>query len=246
MRTLQPVIWAKGTFLTPQHLQAQDRFVESILQFRLDALNFRPWGFRDLQINQEALASGTFAIHRAEGMFADGLPFDIPESDPAPPARAIAEFFGPGPGSLDVWLALPSFKENGLNVSMAARGLETRYLAEVETFRDENTNATERPVQIARKNLRLVVEGENRQGHSTLRIARVQKTEAANIPARSSLRAAAAGYSGQRLSDVHHAAFGREPLGAQRHAFGYAPAEEPEPGRVHRGRYRELLAALLH
>ncbi len=178
MRTLQPVIWAKGTFLTPQHLQAQDRFVESILQFRLDALNFRPWGFRELQINQEALASGTFAIHRAEGMFADGLPFDIPESDPAPPPRAIAEFFGPGLGSLDIWLALPSFKENGLNVSMAARGLETRYLAEVETFRDENTNAAERPVQIARKNLRLVVEGENRQGHSTLRIARVQKTEA--------------------------------------------------------------------
>jgi hypothetical protein len=59
MRILQPVIWAKGTFLlSPQHLQVQDRFVESVLQFRMEALQFRPWGFSRLRINQEALASG--------------------------------------------------------------------------------------------------------------------------------------------------------------------------------------------
>jgi len=178
MRTLQPVIWAKGTFLSPQHLQAQDRFIESVLQFRLDALNFRPWGFRQLQFNQEQLANGAVAVHSAHGMFPDGLPFEIPESDPAPPARNIAEFFSPDQTTLDIFLAIPSYRENGLNVSMAARGIETRYLAEVETFRDENTNATERPVQIARKNMRLLVEGESRQGNSVLRIARVQKTEA--------------------------------------------------------------------
>ena len=90
MRTLQPVIWAKGTFLSPQHLQAQDRFIESVLQFRLDALSFRPWGFSQLQFNQEQLANGVFAIHRAQGMFPDGLPFEIPDSDPVPPARPIA------------------------------------------------------------------------------------------------------------------------------------------------------------
>jgi len=178
MRTLQPVIWAKGTFLSPQHLQAQDRFIESVLQFRLDALSFRPWGFSQLQFNQEQLANGVFAIHRAQGMFPDGLPFEIPDSDPVPPARPIAEYFPPDSNTLDIYLAIPSYKENGLNVSMAARGLGTRYLAEVETFRDENTNASERPVQIARKNMRILVEGESRQGNSILRIARVQKTEA--------------------------------------------------------------------
>ena len=39
MKRLQPVIWTKGTFLTPQHLQLQDRFLEDTLQFRLEALN---------------------------------------------------------------------------------------------------------------------------------------------------------------------------------------------------------------
>ena len=36
MKRLQPVIWTKGTFLTPQHLQLQDRFLEDTLQFRLE------------------------------------------------------------------------------------------------------------------------------------------------------------------------------------------------------------------
>src|SRR5712692_2958808 len=57
MKRLEPVIWAKGTFLTPQHLQIQDRFLENTLRFQLDALSFRPWGFRQLLVNQELLAA---------------------------------------------------------------------------------------------------------------------------------------------------------------------------------------------
>jgi len=55
MKRLEPVIWSKGTFLTPQHLQLQDRFLENTLQFHLDALAFRPWGFGELQVNQRSL-----------------------------------------------------------------------------------------------------------------------------------------------------------------------------------------------
>ena len=68
MKRLEPVIWAKGTFLTPQHLQIQDRFLENTLQFQLEALSFRPWGCRQLLANQELLAGGTFAISNL-GMF---------------------------------------------------------------------------------------------------------------------------------------------------------------------------------
>jgi type VI secretion system protein ImpJ len=73
MKRLDPVIWTKGTFLSPQHLQLQDRFFESTLQFQLDALSFRPWGFRSLLINQELLDSGLFAVSTATGIFPDGL-----------------------------------------------------------------------------------------------------------------------------------------------------------------------------
>ena len=81
MKRLQPVIWSKGTFLTPQHMQIQDRFIESTLEFSLTSLNYRPWGFSRLSLNQEALAGGAVAISSAAGLFADGMPFDIPEAE---------------------------------------------------------------------------------------------------------------------------------------------------------------------
>jgi len=176
MRILQPVIWAKGTFLSPQHLQVQDRFVESVLQFRMEALQFRPWGFSKLQINQEALSTGAFAVHAAQGLFPDGLPFDIPGSDPAPPVKPLAAYWEPGQTALDIFLAIPDYRVSGVNLSMRERGMDTRYLAEVASFRDENSGASEKPVQYARKNFRLLVEGEPKGGCITMPVARVLRT----------------------------------------------------------------------
>lgn len=173
MRILQPVIWSKGTFLSPQHLQVQDRFIESILQFRTEALQFRPWGFSKLRINHEALAGGSFAIHEASGIFPDGLLFDIPGSDPAPPVKPLAGYFEPDQKSMAIYLAIPNHLVSGVNLSMRERALDTRYLAEVSSFRDENTGASEKPVQLARKNFRLLVEGEPKGGCVTLPVARV-------------------------------------------------------------------------
>lgn len=178
MRVLQPVLWSKGTFLTPQHLQVQDRFLESLLQFRVEALNFRPYGFLKLHLDFEQLQSGTAAVAEAQGIFPDGLVFDAPRSDPGPPARSFQEFFEPGREALDIFLAVPEYKPNGVNVSTLGQNLETRYFAEVAQVRDENSGIAERPVQVARKNLRLVFEGESRQGYSLLRLARIRKTTA--------------------------------------------------------------------
>lgn len=178
MPLLEPVIWAKGTFLNPQYLQAQDRYLEDSLQFQMQALNFRPWGFRTLRVDQQALASGTLAVAEAAGILPDGLLFDIPVSDAPPPPRAMADQFGVDQETLDVYLAVPHYREKGLNIGGGMRAAESRYRAEVEMFRDENTGQAEKPVMVARKNFRLLVEGEKLDGHSTLRIGRVKKTSA--------------------------------------------------------------------
>ncbi|HTS48063.1 MAG TPA: type VI secretion system baseplate subunit TssK [Bryobacteraceae bacterium] len=175
MRILQPVVWSKGTFLSPQHLQIQDRFIESILQFRSDALQFRPWGFHSLKINHEALGGGSFAIHEASGIFPDGLLFDIPTSDPAPPAKPLAGYFEPDQNFIDLYLAIPNHRISGVNLSMRERGIDTRYVAEVFSFRDENTGSSEKPVQLARKNFRILVEGEPKGGCVTMPVARVER-----------------------------------------------------------------------
>jgi len=175
MRILQPVVWSKGTFLSPQHLQIQDRFIESILQFRSDALQFRPWGFHSLKINHEALGGGSFAIHEASGIFPDGLLFEIPTSDPAPPAKPLAGYFEPDQNFIDLYLAIPNHRISGVNLSMRERGIDTRYVAEVFSFRDENTGSSEKPVQLARKNFRILVEGEPKGGCVTMPVARVER-----------------------------------------------------------------------
>jgi len=178
MKRLQPVIWTKGTFLSPQHLQLQDRFLENLLQFHLESLVFRPWGFTALQISQEALAAGSFGISAAAGIMPDGLLFEIPNSDAAPAPKVLADYFEPDQTSLEVYLAVPHYRERGLNVASSSREGGARYRAEIEMFRDENTGVSEKPVQVARKNLRLLAEGEARDGSATLRVARVKRTPA--------------------------------------------------------------------
>jgi type VI secretion system protein ImpJ len=177
MPRLEPVIWSKGTFLSPQHMQWQDRFLEDLLHFQLQALQFRPWGFRRLRIDQAALAAGDLVIAEASGILPDGLLFDVPESDPRPPAKPLAELFEADVKSLDVFLAVPSYRDGGFNVATARRGAETRFRAEMEIVRDENTGLAEQPISVARKNLRLLAGTENREDSSTLRLARVLKTD---------------------------------------------------------------------
>jgi type VI secretion system protein ImpJ len=178
MRRLQPVIWAKGTFLSPQHLQAQDIFHEDLLQFRVDAHNFFPWGFRELALDREALGAGNLKIDRASGIFPDGLIFDIPASDPPPPAKPLASYFDPAHETVDVHLAIPAWRFGSINVATGASGdADTRYLAEVALMRDENASQIERPVQIARKNFRLLVDREAREGTPAIKIARVRRAD---------------------------------------------------------------------
>ena len=176
-KQLQPVIWTKGTFLTPQHLQVQDRYTEDILKFRLQTLKFCPWGFKELMINREMLTKGQLAISRASGIFPDGLLFDIPDADDPPPSKALAELFDEDTKSLDVYLSIPDFRPRGVNVAMNV-GAGSRYVAQDLTVRDDNTGTGEKPLQIARKNFQLLAEGENRQGSSTLRVANIERTAA--------------------------------------------------------------------
>lgn len=178
MKSLQPVIWMKGTLLSPQYLQSQDRFLENSLKFQLDSLAYSPWGFRRLQIDQQALASGYLALSQASGIFPDGLLFEIPDADAAPIPRPLADCFEADQNVLDVYLAIPHFRERGLNVALAGSKGDTRYTSEIALLRDENTGLSERPVQVARKNFRLLTEGESQQQSSVLRLARVERTSA--------------------------------------------------------------------
>jgi type VI secretion system protein ImpJ len=175
MRQMQPVLWTKGVLLTPQHLQLQDRFLEDLLAFRLSAMAVAPWGFHRLTVDREALAGGAFGLTAAAGIFPDGLLFDIPEADLAPPPRPLEGAYRPDQRTLTVYLAIPEYRYGGLNVAALAGDRNTRFIAEVLVRRDENTGLAEKPIQVARKNFRLLLEGESLEGQVALPVARVTR-----------------------------------------------------------------------
>jgi type VI secretion system protein ImpJ len=178
MRQLQKVLWTKGVLLNPQHLQTQDRYLETLLAFRVSALTAYPWGFSRLEFDREALAGGVLNLVRATGLMPDGLVFDIGEADPAPSPLPIAEHWQPDQTAMLVYLAIPEQTTGRMTVAPRAGERDTRYVAEIVLQRDENTGLAEKPIQIARKNLRLVTESESLEGAVSLPVARIRRSQA--------------------------------------------------------------------
>jgi type VI secretion system protein ImpJ len=176
MRQLQPVLWTKGVLLNPQHLQTQDRFLEDVIEFQLSTMTVFPWGFSHLEIDREALAGGQIALSAAAGILPDGLLFDMPQSDPPPPPRPLEGCWEPDQNSLDIYLSIPEYRPGGYNVSATTRDRNTRYAAEVLMRRDENTGLAEKPIQVARKNFRFLVEAESLEGSTVMRVGRVLRS----------------------------------------------------------------------
>ncbi|MDQ6611234.1 MAG: type VI secretion system baseplate subunit TssK [Gemmatimonadota bacterium] len=181
MRHIQPVLWTKGVLLTPQHLQAQDRHHEDTLAFQVGALTFCPWGFSALSFDHAALVAGTLVVNGAAGRFPDGLLFDAPEAGPTPPPKLITEAFGPDQHSVTAYLAVPEYRPGARNVVRSTDSIVARWQAGEQLIRDETTGLTERPIQVAPPSLRLLLEGENTEGYTTLPVARIMRNDAGQL-----------------------------------------------------------------
>ncbi len=126
--------------------------------------------------------NGTVSLLHARGIFRDGLPFHMPESDALPEPRAIAELFPPTRDGIVAMLAIPPRKPNGFNCSLTeGEAGDARYVAEPRVLHDENTGADERTVQLGRKNLRLLLDTEPAGDLLTMPIARVVRDGAGHF-----------------------------------------------------------------
>ncbi|MGH8269221.1 MAG: type VI secretion system baseplate subunit TssK, partial [Steroidobacteraceae bacterium] len=83
------IVWSEGLFLRPQHFQQQERYLENYIQGRVGTLRLDAWGLVELEIERDLLAIGKLALRRARGVFPDGTPFAMPDSDPLPPPLEI-------------------------------------------------------------------------------------------------------------------------------------------------------------
>jgi type VI secretion system protein ImpJ len=163
--------------LGPHHFQAQSAYFEDSLQFAASALWSEPWGLLAYRLDDEALRNGTVAVAEARGMFADGLPFQMPEVDPLPPPRQIGSLFPPTADSVTISLAVPK-RGRGVRTALddAAANGSARFIAEEHTLRDENSGRDEQPVRLGRKNIHLALDSELGENVESLAMARVMRS----------------------------------------------------------------------
>lgn len=176
MKLLSKVVWSEGMYLGPHHFQAQNRYFEEAIHFATSSLWNYPYGFSACDIDADALRNGIVSLRHARGMFEDGLAFDIDDSDPLPAALPFAEEFPPTADHLTVVLAVPRWSLGQQNCAVESNGnVKSRYVGSMEPVQDENTGLDEKPVEVGRKNLRLLLEKDVSDELLTLPLCRVQR-----------------------------------------------------------------------
>ena len=162
--------------LGPHHFQAQNRYFEDSIQFATRSLWFEPFGLVGLELDAAALGNGTLSIVNARGIFPDGLPFQMPECDPLPGPRSIGELFPPTRDTLTVLMAIAPRQTDGMNCALSGAEADgARFVAEMRVFHDENTGREEKPVQVGRKNFKLLLDTEPAEGLLTMPVARIMR-----------------------------------------------------------------------
>jgi type VI secretion system protein ImpJ len=175
MRLLSRVVWSEGMHLSQHHFQTQSQYFEDLFGFALGNLVFKPYGVATLEFEAEALANGTVALAHASGLMPDGLPFHFAD-DPLPAPLEIRELFSPTQDSHLVLLAAYPYQPRQANYDPSTNGVAaTRFSATTARIVDETTGEDEKPVALARKNLRLVLDVQAEADMVTLPLARVRR-----------------------------------------------------------------------
>jgi type VI secretion system protein ImpJ len=171
------VMWTEGMFLQPQHFQQQDRFAARQLDGRVGAVVPWPWGFSALQVDEAALLQGRIAVTAARGVLSDGMAFNIPGDDPAPPALEVPADARDAVVVLALPLARPGVAESDVEAGVSSTPPRFR-AADIDVADSHAASLREAPLQVGRLNLRLMLARDANEGYSAVGVARVVERRA--------------------------------------------------------------------
>src|SRR5688572_14839562 len=97
MKVTDKVAWSEGVLLRPQHFQQFDRYHESLVAARLDAIDALNWGALHVELDERALQQGMVALNAFEGIMPDGTPvlLDAHGAQTAPKQRPLEPHLPP-------------------------------------------------------------------------------------------------------------------------------------------------------
>ena len=85
------VLWTEGLFLQPHHFQQADRYNEAMVGGLARRVAPYVWGLSELEIDDEALKVGKFALKSCAGLTQDGATFRVPQAEDHPPSLEVPE-----------------------------------------------------------------------------------------------------------------------------------------------------------
>lgn len=169
------IAWVEGMFLGPQHFQQQDRrwLGESAARLRLA----RPYaqGAHRLSFDVEALGSGRLQLLEMAAVLPDGDLVQAPGVDALPSSRNLKELFSAEQQRQVVYLACPEARPGVVRCRLPEQtsAAESPFKGEAVTVEDELQPGQQREIMAARRNLRLLVGGESRDGFLTIPLAAI-------------------------------------------------------------------------
>jgi type VI secretion system protein ImpJ len=172
------IAWLESQYLYPHHFQQQERYFEHLIEQRSRAIQPFIYGFDELVINREKLNEGNFSLTTVSGILPDGCPFDssVNANPPVPieiPSTTKNQL---------IYLALPIYQPGYQFVTTDNEHEKIgRYvLANTDAYDYSSSDVSTESIEIARLQLRLVLENEEMGGFTYLPIARIVEVTAEN------------------------------------------------------------------
>lgn len=174
MSTESKILWKEGLFLCPQTFQQHERYLSQQLEQRTHYIEPYFWGVAEISIHQHQLESGKFSLSSCRGIFPDGTPFDISDS------QLELEITENASGKY-IYIAIGSHTKNIQQVTSPQDKDEyrtRRYIDSQQIYNDtetlESPDKTE-TIEEGQLNFQLFVEDEPQNNFTQIAIARIKE-----------------------------------------------------------------------
>lgn len=120
------------------------------------------WGFVQIQINQDLLASGRFALSHASGLFEDGISFSMPGQTDLPMPLEIPE----QARDMLVHLVIPIRQPGAMEMIVAGREDGRYRVSPFEAFDTQSGSPQPAEIDVGRLNVSLRLDSSDREDFS--------------------------------------------------------------------------------
>jgi len=168
------ILWYEGMFLSPQHFQQQERYMERFVESKCLAYGAYGWGLQEYELDQQLLKLGKLSVIHSKGVFPDGTPFNFPDVDAAPPVIDISENIH----DEIVYLGIPVKRPGAMDVTSESgnQGL-ARYYSFEHDIRDVSTESGQNmSLDVGKLRIRLLLESDDRSGYACIGITKISES----------------------------------------------------------------------